>query len=491
MKIYSNPKLYLAENHLIPLFLSVSKEDFLKLPISSVESLSGEPFVYPKNEGDFACFYFEKHDQRCLGLIYRLPETLSFLDVQHHIAAAYRWIEHNHFKNVSFYLDVLLLKFSASLIGKAFAESINLAAYRYDHHAVLNADKDRGALFPLHTCFFSGTKVDFEQGFEEGLLVSSAVYKARDLANHPSNLLQPRHVVDFAKRIFSNTAVDVHVIDESEAKDLGMGAFLGVGQGSDQSSYMLRLSYGLDVSMPPIALIGKGVTFDSGGISIKPSKNMEDMKADMTGAATVIASVYAAQRMQLKQSIIALIPLVENMPSSKAQKPGDVVTAMNGKRIEIINTDAEGRLVMADALCYAQKYAPRFMLDIATLTGSCAVALGSLASGLFSNDKNLTERLLSLEDKSCERLWHLPLFEGYQDDLKSDVADLLNCSQSRYGGGSTAAKFLENFVQGPWAHLDIAPTMSSPSAKGFLNKGMTGEGVRTLIALLQQENSVD
>ena len=479
----------IVQKDTLPLFFYSDSEQLKSYGLGELVLLTGLNSFKGK-VGCVSCFNFQNDGHKHLGFAYRLPSKLSFLEVQQHLADAYRWVKKNNFQSVGFVLDAFSPSFSSFLIGKAFAEAVNLAAYRYDHQAILNGNDSRGTETLFDCCFFSGNIGEFEQGFESGLIVSSAVYKARDMANHPSNLLQPRHVIDFAKRIFVNTAVDVHVIDEDEAKDLGMGAFLGVGQGSDQASYMLRLSYNLNVDDAPIALIGKGVTFDSGGISIKPSKNMEEMKADMTGAATVIASVYAAQKMQLKQPVIALIPLVENMPSGKAQKPGDVVTAMNGKRIEIINTDAEGRLVMADALCYAQRFSPKYMIDIATLTGSCVVALGTLASGLFSNDAALTEALLGLETKSCERLWHLPLYDDFQEDLKSDVADLLNCSQSRYGGASTAAKFLENFVQGPWAHLDIAPTMSSAVAKGVRNKGMTGEGVRTLIALLQQESSV-
>ena len=264
-----------------------------------------------------------------------------------------------------------------------------------------------------------------------------------------------------------------------------MHALLGVGQGSKYPSYLVDITY-TGASTPAIALVGKGVVFDTGGISIKPSRNMKEMKGDMGGAAAVVASAWAAGQLNVKRKISFIVPIVENMVSSDAQRPGDVVVASNGTSIEITNTDAEGRLILADALVYAAKKKVTAMVDIATLTGASIIALGPYAISVMGNNQSVVDQMLDQSVQYNERCWQLPLFDDYKDLLKSDVADVLNANEGREAGTITAAKFLEQFVGDvPWCHLDIASTMSASSSKGDMVKGMTGAGTRALISFMK------
>jgi len=245
--------------------------------------------------------------------------------------------------------------------------------------------------------------------------------------------------------------------------------------------YMLVIDY-QGSSEKPVALVGKGVTFDSGGISIKPASHMDEMKGDMSGAAAVLAAILGLVELQVKKHVLGIIPLVENMPSGTAQRPGDIVKAMNGKTIEILNTDAEGRLILADALCYAVKEKSQLLIDIATLTGACSIALGDAATAILGNKQSVINQFLENSELTGERLWQLPLYDAYLDYLKSDNADIANCTTNRLAGTCTAAKFLEQFVdETPWIHFDIASTNFYSKASGYTVKGMSGVGVRTLI----------
>ncbi|RAP24954.1 aminopeptidase [Candidatus Marinamargulisbacteria bacterium SCGC AG-343-K17] len=324
----------------------------------------------------------------------------------------------------------------------------------------------------------------------EGDIVGEAVNKARTFANSPANVLTTSNFVKEIKSLFkSDKRYSVTVLDESQLKKKKMNALLGVGQGSKYPSYLVDITY-KGGSGDAIALVGKGVMFDTGGISIKPSRNMKEMKGDMGGAAAVVGAAWAAGQLNLKRSVSFIVPIVENMVSSEAQRPGDVVVASNGKSIEITNTDAEGRLILADALVYAAKKKVSCILDIATLTGASIIALGPYAISVMGNHQSLVDQLLQSSLGYNERCWQLPLFDEYKDLLKSDVADLLNANEGREAGTITAAKFLEQFVDDvPWAHLDIASTMSSSSTKGDQVKGMTGAGTRALISFMKQYKS--
>jgi leucyl aminopeptidase len=248
---------------------------------------------------------------------------------------------------------------------------------------------------------------------------------------------------------------------------------------------MLVLTYKA-ASCDPVALVGKGVTFDSGGISIKPSKGMSSMKADMGGSAAVMGTFRAIDRLKPKAHVIGVIPLAENMPSHIAQRPGDVITAMNGKTIEVINTDAEGRLILADALCYAVSKKVSMIVDIATLTGAAAISMGNESAALLGNNDEIINGFLDRCEETGEQLWQLPLFDSFLDYIKSDIADLMNAAEGKGAGTSTAAKFLEQFVnKTPWAHIDMAPMMQSYKTQGVLVKGMSGYGVRTLTRFIE------
>jgi leucyl aminopeptidase len=269
---------------------------------------------------------------------------------------------------------------------------------------------------------------------------------------------------------------------------MGMGALLGVAKGSNQPPKLITLSYKGDKrSEKAVGFLGKGITFDSGGISIKPSEGMNEMKDDMAGAATVMTAVVAIAQLKPKINVTAVVPATENLPSGTALKPGDILKAMNGKTIEVVNTDAEGRLILADALSYAQKLGLSSLIDLATLTGACRVALGTLYSGVFSNDQDLADKVLKAAKGTGEKMWQMPMPEEYKEQIKSEIADVKNIG-NRYGGAITAALFLAEFAANtPWVHIDIAGTASSTKESGYIVKGATGVGVRTLVELALSE----
>jgi leucyl aminopeptidase len=279
------------------------------------------------------------------------------------------------------------------------------------------------------------------------------------------------------------------VLEEADMASLGMGALLGVAQGTAEPAKFIILEHAPrsanGAEIPTYVIVGKGITFDSGGISIKPSDGMEWMKDDMSGAAVTLGTMQAVARLNLPLHVVGLMPATENLPGGRAYKPGDVLTSLAGLTIEVISTDAEGRLVLADALAYAKRYNPRAVVDLATLTGACVIALGHVTSGLMANDDALAAELEQASRESGERIWRLPLFEEYAEQIKSQVADIRNTG-GRPAGAITAGLFLQRFAEGyPWAHLDIAGTAKVDSAQGYLPKGATGHGVRLLVQWLR------
>ncbi len=315
----------------------------------------------------------------------------------------------------------------------------------------------------------------------EGKAIGLGVNEARNLANLPGNICTPTYLARHARQLTRSQArLSVTVLEEKKMRELGMGALLCVSAGSAQPAKLIVMHYrGAKASEKPYVLVGKGITFDSGGISLKPGAKMDEMKFDMGGAASVFGTLRAISELSLPLNVVGIVAAAENMPSSTATKPGDVVTSMSGKTIEILNTDAEGRLVLCDALTYAARFKPAAVIDIATLTGACVVALGSHASGLFANDDRLAEQLLAAGIDAHDRAWRLPLWDDYQEQLKSNFADLANIGGP--GGGSiTAACFLSRFTrQYQWAHLDIAG-----SAWDSAPKGATGRPVALLTRYL-------
>jgi leucyl aminopeptidase len=291
-----------------------------------------------------------------------------------------------------------------------------------------------------------------------------------------------------ARETAARYGLEFEVLDREQMESLGMGAFLAVAAGSAQPPKLIVLKYwGTDRSEPPIAFIGKGITFDTGGISIKPAQGMEEMKTDMSGAAAVLGAMQAVARLKPKINVIGLAGCTENMPSGTATRPGDIVRAMNGTTIEIINTDAEGRLVLADCVCYARKLGARAIVDLATLTGACVVALGKVASGAFTTSPEFLSKVRAAADAAGEKIWELPLFEEYRQQLKSDCADIKNVG-GREAGAITAAYFIRTFAEDtPWVHLDIAGTARADKEQPYIPKGGTGVGVRTLVELVLRE----
>ncbi|MGJ4939014.1 leucyl aminopeptidase [Bradyrhizobium sp. HKCCYLS1011] len=365
----------------------------------------------------------------------------------------------------------------------ALATGIRLRGYRFDRYKTKKKDEEGGlrATISIAVADVAAAK----KAFLPRSHIADGVIIARDLVNEPPNVLFPE---EFAKRATALRKLDVtvDVLDVPAMKKLGMGALLGVAQGSARPGRTVVMRYdGGKRGEAPVAFIGKGVCFDTGGISIKPSGSMEDMKGDMGGAACVVGLMHALAARKAKVNVVGAIGLVENMPDGNAQRPGDIVTSMSGQTIEIINTDAEGRLVLADVLWYvATKYKPKFMIDLATLTGAILVALGTEHAGLFSNNDELAERLVTAGQETGEKVWRMPLGPEYDKLIDSQFADMKNTG-SRHGGSITAAQFLQRFVNDtPWAHLDIAGTaMGAPKSEINQSWG-SGYGVRLLDRLV-------
>jgi leucyl aminopeptidase len=323
-----------------------------------------------------------------------------------------------------------------------------------------------------------------ERGVHEGRIMAEAVCLARDMANEPANYMTPSRMADIAKEIADRHGLELNILNSEDMEAMGMGALLGVARGSSEPPKLITLGYkGDQRSEKAVGFLGKGITFDSGGISIKPSEGMGEMKDDMAGGAAGIAALSAIVQLKPKVNVTAVIPATENLPSGTALKPGDILKAMNGKTIEVINTDAEGRLVLADALSYAVKEGLSPLVDLATLTGACRVALGDGYSGAFTNNQELLNEVMKAADRSGEKLWQMPMPEEYKEQNKSEIADVKNTG-NRYAGAITAALFLSEFVDNtPWVHIDIAGTSLSSKESGYVVKGATGVGVRTLVEL--------
>lgn len=325
-----------------------------------------------------------------------------------------------------------------------------------------------------------------EKGATKGRKLSESVFFTRDLISNPGNVATPSYLAKKAGDMAKKLGIKITVLEKDEMKKLGMGGLLGVSQGSDQPPKLIILEYsGGKEKDQPYVLVGKAVTFDSGGISIKPSPGMEEMKTDMSGGAAVIGSIMAAASLKLPFNIVSIVPATENLPGGRAYKPGDILTSMSGQTIEVLNTDAEGRLILADALTYAERFNPQAVIDIATLTGACIIALGNHASGLLGNNEGLKKELVKAGEETGERLWELPMWEPYKKQISSDIADMKNVG-GREAGTITAAAFLDKFASKyHWAHIDIAGTAWEKTGRPFIPKGAAGVGVRLIIKYLE------
>ena len=382
---------------------------------------------------------------------------------------------------------------------EAVVEGTLLGLYRYTEHkteddrkkiesmTIVNRDRNRAAAI--------------RDAVHRGSVIATMANFARDLTNAPSNMKTPRMFADRIRDAAKEAGAKLTVYDEKQIEKMGFGCLLGVAKGSVEPPRFLVLEHAGGGKSKPVVFVGKGITFDSGGIALKPleapgSEPMWLMRYDMGGAAAALSAVLAASRLKLPVNAVALAPLTENMPSGSAQKPGDIVRSFGGKTVEVLNPDAEGRLVLADALGYAKTLKPQAVVDLATLTGAVKVALGKHAAGMFSNDEALAKRLERAAEATSERVWRLPLWDEYLEQIKSDSADVKNMG-GRSGGAITAAKFLERFAEGmPWAHLDIAGTgwvetgPDSPK-KAYLPTGASGYGVRLLVQLLRDWSAAE
>src|SRR5213593_3865864 len=349
--------------------------------------------------------------------------------------------------------------------------------YRFDRMKSKKAEETS----LLHVAISAASKRDaaaLERGMREGSAIAAGMTFARDLGNLPANVCTPTYLADTSVRLGREWKLAVEVLEQKDMEKLRMGSLLSVTKGSHEPPKFVILRYaGAGRKDRPVVLVGKGITFDTGGISIKPSADLDQMKFDMCGAASVLGTLRAAAELDLKLNIVGLVPTCENMPGGAATKPGDIVTSMSGQTVEILNTDAEGRLILADALSYAERYKPELVIDIATLTGACVIALGHIATGLFANDQKLADELRAAAEDAWDRVWQMPLWEDYQEQLRSNFADMANVG-GRPGGSITAASFLARFTRKlRWAHLDIAGT----AWKSGREKGSTGRPVPLLV----------
>jgi len=366
--------------------------------------------------------------------------------------------------------------------AEAVAEGAILGNFESDQHKTADQEKSLDAFHAVSAT--NGAELD--QTFERGIILAESQNFTRDLVNEPANLLTPLVLADRARAMAAECGLECEVLDRDRMRQLGMGSLLGVAQGSAEPPALIIIKY--KPATPPksadhLGLVGKGVTFDTGGVSIKPADGMEKMKYDMAGGAAVLGAMRAISKLKPSIPVTAFVPAVENMVGSKAQRPGDIVKSLNGKTIEVLNTDAEGRLILIDALTYAQRQGCTHLVDAATLTGAIVVALGHVNIGAFTNNEEMLGRVMAAARAEGEKMWHMPLDDEYKELLKSAFADLANIG-GRYGGAISAAWFLREFVdETPWVHLDIAGTAWLDDAKPYMAKGPSGVCVRTFVKL--------
>lgn len=370
-----------------------------------------------------------------------------------------------------------------NIIGRCMTEGIILSNYKFDKYKKQAKDKVDVESAAIQWSNKKEQKA-LDEGIKIGRIIAESTNYAKNLVNEPSNVVNPTYLEQEAKKLAKlNKKIKVKVLNKEQMKKLGMNALLGVSSGSVQAPKLIIIEYS-GASSKPIALVGKGITYDSGGYNLKPTGYLEDMKIDMGGAAAVLGTMKAISQLNPKKKIIGVIPSCENMISGTAYRPGDVIKAYNGKTIEIGNTDAEGRLILADALAYTDKnYKPEIIIDLATLTGAVMVALGFYATGMVGTDDKLQSELEKAGEESYDRVWRLPFFEEYQDNMKGEISDLNNVStkMKSFGGAITAGVFLSKFVEkAKWAHLDIAGTAYLKEAKEYNQKNASGAGVRLL-----------
>lgn len=422
-------------------------------------------------EKDFIAADFLQTEQIQSMAIAKISED-DYVAIQRLAQIAAKWAK----EQVEVNIDLSLL--DESSVNKwvlAFTVAVGEAIYQFDSYKKISTTQSL-----VRVNYYSSHAISESQHKAEAMLYGMNLCK--DLGNSPANICTPTYLATTAKKIATELGVSAKIMSKEEIKQLGMNAFLAVAQGSTTDAQLIELSYqGAAVTNEkPIVLVGKGITFDSGGISLKPGAGMDEMKYDMCGAASVIGTFAAAVKLKLPINLVVIVPTCENMPAGNALKPGDIVKSMNGLSIEVLNTDAEGRLILCDALSYAERFQPAAVIDVATLTGACIIALGHVAQGVLGNNQNLIDQLMKAAQNVNDKTWQLPLFEEYKEQLKSNFADLQNIG-GRPAGTITAAAFLSYFTENySWAHLDIAGTAWQSGS----NKGATGRPVPLLLQYL-------
>jgi leucyl aminopeptidase len=400
-------------------------------------------------------------------------------------ASVMQHLRNLNIKEAATSINLNLIPRKKDQVAQAMAEGSLLGLYQYTPYKTVG----REDLKEMEQLNIIADEKDFfliESAIKKAQIISRAVYFARDLISAPSNEMTPSIMAQKAREIARRKNVSCRILDKAKMKEMGMNALLAVASGSNEEPKFIILEYaGGKKSSAPIVLVGKGLTFDSGGISIKPADKMDEMKTDMSGGAAVMGVIMAAADLQLPLNITALIPSTENMPGGTACKPGDIIKSYSGKTIEVLNTDAEGRLILADALAYASEFKPAAVIDVATLTGACIIALGDDVIGMLGTDDKLKKEINKAAQTSGELVWELPLWEGYNELIKSDIADYKN-SGGRAAGTITAAAFLSKFVgDAPWVHLDIAGPAWTSKDKTYIPKGASGVAVRLLVEFLR------
>ncbi len=372
------------------------------------------------------------------------------------------------------------------LLGRGITEGFMLSSFEY---LLQTSKKPHNEIDEVGIVLESKeVEKEVKKGVSDALKICEEVNYTREMVASPANLMTPSIIAQRAKKTSSRAGIKCRIISEKEAVKMGMDSFISVTKGSKEPAKIIVLEYtpAKKGKVPCVALVGKGITFDSGGISIKPSKGMHQMKYDMGGGAAVIGAIAGCARLKLPVKVVSIIPATENMPGGNATKPGDVVKSLSGKTIEIQNTDAEGRLVLADAISYAHRFKPDAIIDIATLTGACIVALGNCAIGMMGNNRKFIEILKTSSEMSGERVWEFPLWDDYKEDIKSEIADIKNIGKGSAGtiiGGIFLKEFVEEKM--PWIHLDIAGTCWNEGKHDYLQRGATGSGVRLMIEMLK------
>lgn len=425
-------------------------------------------------------------------LLYGLgkKEKFDFFRLYKSVASAVRYARGFKPAKVSIVAeDFWLKKFPADKIVQIIAEASVLSDYRFHKYKGDEEKRKERSIEGMMICIPPAKIRQGEEGLKKAEIYTQATILARDLINEPPEVTSPSFLAEAATTVAKNSQgkVKVRILEKEDTRKLGMGAFLGVAAGSDKPPKLICLSYRPARPRKKVVIIGKGITFDAGGLSLKPAEFMETMKLDMSGAAAVISLFEALPKLAIGAEVVGLIAACENMPSGSALKPGDILKTMNGKTIEVLNTDAEGRLTLADALSYANILEkPDEIIDLATLTGACIVALGQEIAGLWGNNKELIDRIVKAGESAGEKLWQMPLEEDYKDQIKSHIADIKNVSTGRWGGAITAALFLKEFAGDiPWVHLDIAGPAYQEKDTPLVPQGGAGFGVRLLLEYLQ------